>query len=381
MLPMPVVAPTDLKPLRTAVRRRLLPWFARHARDLPWRAEPRDPYAVWISEIMLQQTRVDTVIPYFRRFLKRFPNPAALADAPPQDVLKLWEGLGYYTRARQIHKMAERLVREHGGQLPADPDALAALPGLGPYTTAAIASFAFGKPLAVLDGNVIRVLSRLRALTDDITLPATRRKLQQLADALLPADQAAAANEAWMELGALVCTPRNPACPACPLRTVCRARSTGAPAAFPKRKKKMKVPHKIVGAAVILNPKNQILIAQRCPEKGMLAGLWEFPGGKRAEGETMPQCIARELREEMGIEIEVGPHLVTVPHAYSHFTIDLHAHFARIRKGRPRHIECAGHAWVTPGQFDDYPFSKADHGIIRALRALPRPPRLRDFFA
>ena len=323
-----------IQPLRAAVRRKLLPWFAKNARDLPWRAEPRPPYAVWISEIMLQQTRVDTVVPYFQRFLARFPDPAALA----------------------------------------------ALPGLGPYTTAAVASFAFGHPLAVLDGNVIRVFSRLLALPDDVGLPATKKKLQRLADALLLRDQPAATNEAWMELGALVCTPRVPRCPACPLRGVCRAAQSKNPEAYPNKKKKMKVPHKVVGAAVILNAKNQILIAQRNPEKGMLAGLWEFPGGKIAEGETMPECIARELQEEMGLNIEVGPPLVTVHHAYSHFTIELHAHFARIRAGRPRHLECADHAWTTRERFDDFPFSKADLEIIRALRALPEPPRLRDVF-
>ena len=366
--------------LRPAVRRRLLPWFAKNARDLPWRAEPRPPYAVWISEIMLQQTRVDTVIPYFRRFLARFPDPAALAAAPLHDVLKLWENLGYYSRARQIHKTAKILVRDHGGKLPSDPEALAALPGLGPYTTAAIASFAFGHPLAVLDGNVIRVFARLLALRDDVGLPATKKKLQRLADELLLRDKPAATNEAWMELGALVCTPRNPRCSECPLRGVCRAAKSPNPEAFPNKKKKMKVPHKVVGAAVILNAKNQILIAQRKPEGGMLAGLWEFPGGKIAEGETMPQCIARELKEEMGIEIEVGAHLVTVHHAYSHFTIELHAHFARIKSGRPRHLECAGHAWTTRDRFDDFPFSKADHEIIRAIRDLPAPPRLDDYF-
>ena len=375
------MSPPHIPSLRTAVRKRLLPWFAQNARDLPWRAEPRPPYAVWISEIMLQQTRVDTVIPYFLRFLARFPDPASLAAAPLQDVLKLWEGLGYYTRARQIHKAAQLLVRDHGGRLPSDPAQLAALPGLGPYTTAAVASFAFGIPLAVLDGNVIRVLARLLALPDDVGLPATKKKLQLLADALLLKDQPGAVNEAWMELGAILCTPRAPRCPDCPLRAVCRAAQLNTPEAFPKKKKKMKVPHKVVGAAVILNAKNQILIAQRKAEGGMLAGLWEFPGGKIAEGETMPQCIARELKEEMGIAIEVGPHLVTVPHAYSHFTIELHAHFARIRSGRPRHIECADHAWVTREQFNDYPFSKADLDIIRALRALPNAPRLKDYFS
>jgi len=370
-----------IKTLRTAVRRRLLPWFAKNARDLPWREEPRPPYAVWISEIMLQQTRVDTVIPYFQRFLKRFPDPASLAKAPLQDVLKLWEGLGYYTRARQIQKAAKVMVREHDSVLPSDPVDLAALPGLGPYTTAAVASFAFGHPLAVLDGNVIRVFSRLLALPDDVGLPATKKKLQQIADALLLHDKPGETNEAWMELGALLCTPRAPQCPKCPLRSVCRAHKRKTSEAFPKKKKKMKVPHKVVGAAIILNRKNQILIAQRNAEGGMLAGLWEFPGGKIAEGETMPDCIARELKEEMGLTLEVGSHLVTVPHAYSHFTIALHAHFARIRAGRPRHIDCTDHAWVTLEQFDDYPFSKADLDIIRALRALPERPRFRDYFS
>jgi len=370
-----------LKTLRTAVRRQLLPWFTKTARDLPWRKEPRPPYAVWISEIMLQQTRVDTVIPYYRRFLKRFPSPASLAKAPLQDVLKLWEGLGYYTRARQIQKAAKGIVRDHKGRLPSDPAELAALPGFGPYTTAAVASFAFGHPLAVLDGNVIRVFARLLALPDDVGRPATRKKLQQVADTLLLHDKPGETNEAWMELGALLCTPRSPHCPECPLRTACRANKLKTPEAFPKKKKKMKVPHKVVGAAIILNRKNQILIAQRNPEGGMLAGLWEFPGGKIAPGETMPQCIARELKEEMGLTLEVGPHLITVPHAYSHFTIALHAHFAHIRSGRPRHLDCADHAWVTPDQFDDYPFSKADLDIIRAIRALPERPRYRDYFS
>ena len=378
---MPAHPPDKLKFLRDAIRRRLIPWFARNARILPWRTRPRSPYAVWISEIMLQQTRVDTVVPYFRRFLARFPAPAALTAAPLQDVLKLWEGLGYYARARQIHKTAKILVRDHGGRLPADPVQLAALPGFGPYTTAAVASLAFGQPLAVLDGNVIRVFSRLLALSEDISLPATKKKLQRLADDLLLRDRPAATNEAWMELGALVCTPRAPRCPACPLRAVCRAAKLNTPETYPRRKKKMPVPHKIVGAAVILNAKNQILIAQRNPEGGLLAGLWEFPGGKVAEGESLPECIVRELLEEMGIHLEVGPHLVTVHHAYSHFTIELHAYFARIRSGRPRHLDCADHAWVTRNRFDDYPFSKADHGIIHALCALPAPPRLRDYFS
>ena len=377
---MSAASPDHLAALRQAVRRRLLPWFARHARDLPWRQEPRDPYAVWVSEIMLQQTRVDTVIPYYQRFMKRFPTPAHLAAAPMRDVLKHWEGLGYYARAHRLHKAAQILVRDYQGRLPDDPALLAKLPGLGPYATAAIASLAFGHPRAALDGNIMRVLARLTALPGYITRSATRRKLQQLADTLLAPKHPGATNEAWMELGALVCTPRNPRCSVCPLARLCKARAASRPEAFPKKRKKKKVPHKVVGAAVILNRQNQILIAQRHPDKGMLNGLWEFPGGKRRDTETMAACIARELREEMGLTLEVGPRLVIVHHAYSHFTIELHAHFARILKGRPLHLDCADHAWVAPDQFDAYPFSKADHGIINAIRALPRPPRRRDYF-
>jgi A/G-specific adenine glycosylase len=377
---MSIASPQTLRAVRGAILTHLLPWFSAHARDLPWRTSPRCPYATWISEIMLQQTRVDTVVPYFLRFLARFPNPRILAEAPLQDVLKLWEGLGYYARARQIHKTAAILVGQYNGNLPENPSLLAALPGLGPYTTAAIASLAFGQPLAVLDGNVARVLARLFAVSADVSLPGTRRFLSQLADQLLEGHPPGALNEAWMELGAIVCKPRSPICAECPMRRVCQAASLGTPEAFPVKAKKAKVPHKIVGAAIVLNAKNQILVAQRRPDKGMLAGLWEFPGGKIQDGETMSECIARELMEEMGIDVEVGAHLVTVPHAYSHFTIALHAHFARIRSGRPRHLECADHAWTTLSKIDAYPFSKADLDVIRALRSLPQPPRMRDYF-
>ena len=366
--------------VRRAVARRLLPWFAANRRDLPWRKEPREAYAVWVSEIMLQQTRVDTVVPYFARFMERFPSPAALAAAPLQDVLKVWEGLGYYARARQMKAAAERIVAEHGGRLPVSAEALAALPGFGAYTVAAVGSFAFGLPLAVLDGNVIRVLSRIFACGDDVSAPSVRERFRERAAALLLRGRPAACNEAWMELGALACLPRSPRCGECPMEDVCLARREGRAEAYPVKRRKMNIPHKVVGAAVILNRRNQIMIAQRRPEGGMLAGLWEFPGGKIMEGETMPQCIARELKEEMGLELEVGPELTVVHHAYSHFTIALHAHFARIVSGRPRHLECAGHAWTTLGRMDGYPFSKADLKIIEALRAWPQPLRFKDIF-
>lgn len=372
----PMFDSLSISKLRRATQKKLIPWFHGNMRELPWRAEPRQAYPVWISEIMLQQTQVNTVVPYFHRFLKRFPTPAALAKAPLQDVLKVWEGLGYYTRARQLHAAAKKIMTDFGGVFPDNPADIRTLPGMGPYTTAAISSFAFGRPMAVLDGNVIRIFSRWLALPDDTTAPATRKALQQLADRLLLQGQPAACNEAWMELGALVCTPRSPQCPVCPMKTVCAGYKTGHPEMFPVKKAKMKVPHKVVGAAVIMNRQNHILIAQRRTD-AMLGGLWEFPGGKIDDGETMPECIQRELKEEMGLNIDVGPCLTVVHHAYSHFTIELHAHFACIRSGRPRHLDCAGHAWVKDMQFDAFPFSKADLEIIRALRTQADPMTFR----
>ena len=369
--------------LREGVEGSLVPWFRGHAREMPWRgAYPRDAYRVWISETMLQQTRVETVVGYFRRFLERFPDAAALAAAPLGDVLKAWEGLGYYARARALHRAAKVIAEKHGGRVPGDAAALAALPGIGPYTAAAVGSFAFLRREAVVDGNVARVLSRVAGYGGDTGTAAGKSWLRGVAQAVLPEEpaEAAAANEAWMELGATVCTPRSPRCPECPLRETCAARRENAAEEYPRKRKKMKIPHKIVGAAVILDRRNRIMIAQRRPEGGMLAGLWEFPGGKIAEGETMEECIARELKEEMGLTLEVGKELTVVHHAYSHFTIELHAHFARILRGRPRHIECAGHAWTTLDGMDAYAFSKADLRIIEALRGIEGGVKYRDHF-
>ncbi|HPF98717.1 MAG TPA: A/G-specific adenine glycosylase [Kiritimatiellia bacterium] len=355
------VAPSVIR----AFRRDLASWFARHRRSLPWRTR-RTPYRVWISELMLQQTRVEQVIPYFRRFMKRFPSVVSLAEAPRQDVLKLWEGLGYYARARRAQDTARYLVREAGGRFPETAEGLLALPGIGPYTAAAVGSLALGLDMAVVDGNVIRVLSRVMAYRGDARSPAARRQFQRWAEDLIVPGRAGESNEAVMELGALCCTPRNPQCPICPLRRVCKAHALGRATAFPVQAPRGKVPHKVVGAGVVIGRGRRVLIAQR-KESSMLGGLWEFPGGTREPGETMPQCIARELKEEMGISVMVGPHLVTVPHAYSHFTIELHTYWAKIRSGRPKTIHCADFAWVKPAELRKYPFSRADLEIVQCL--------------
>ncbi len=351
---------------RRALQASLLRWFAASARDLPWRKR-RTPYRVWLSEIMLQQTRVDQVIGYYARFLKRFPSLRALAAAPQGDVLKAWEGLGYYSRARQLHAAAQQIVTQHRGRFPDTLDGIRALPGIGPYTAAAVGSLAFGLDAAVVDGNVIRVLTRLFAIGDDVSKPAVRAELQRLADALLPRGQAGAFNEGLMELGATVCTPRAPNCPACPWRRPCAARAAGDPVAYPRKPKKARAPHKHVGAGVVSDAQGRLLIAQR-KQTSMLGGLWEFPGGTQEPGESIEACIARELREELGIDVDVGAHLLTVPHAFSHFTMDLHAHACRLTGGTPRAIHCADWRWVTLEELDLFPFGRADQHIIAHLK-------------
>lgn len=354
----------DKKTLR-AFRETLLAWFAEHRRDLPWRRN-RTPYRVWISELMLQQTRVDQVHDYYLRFTKRFPTIETLASADRNDVLKSWEGLGYYSRAIRAHETAIFLVRERDGKFPRTYDDLLSLPGIGPYTAAAIASLAMGLDHAVLDGNVIRVMTRVFAVEEISDAPAVRRVLQGKLDDLLPAGQSALFNEAMMELGALVCTPQSPACLLCPLSPVCRGRASGVPELYPRRREKKKIPHRHVGAGVIMNEHGQILLAQR-KEGAMLGGLWEFPGGGVEVGETLPQCIERELLEELGITTRTGPHLITVRHTFSHFRMDLHAYWVRVQSGRPKTIGCANWKWVPVKNISDYALPVADQKILAEL--------------
>ncbi|MCF7847929.1 MAG: A/G-specific adenine glycosylase [Kiritimatiellales bacterium] len=357
----------DTAKVKRAVTGRLLPWFESNRRAMPWRSN-RTPYRVWVSEIMLQQTRVDQATPYFNRFVKRFPSLKSLAEAPLQDVLKMWEGLGYYSRARNLHKAAQLVSNDWKGRFPTLEKDILKLPGIGNYTAAAIGSLAFNLDLAVLDGNVIRVLSRLVAFPKDVRSTAAKNELQQLADDLLIHGRAGDCNEALMELGATVCVPRNPNCPACPLARVCLAKKSARPEDYPVKAPKKKVPHIIVGAAVIGNRKGEVLIAQRKIDD-MLGGLWEFPGGKQEPGETIQECIVREIKEELGVNIQTGDFLLTVKHAYSHFTMDLHTYRARIVSGRPRPLDCAGYKWVEVSGLREYPYSKADLKIIDKLQS------------
>ena len=339
-------------------------WDAGHA-DLPWR-KTQDPYAIWIAEVMLQQTQVSTVIPYFHRWMARFPKVEDLAAAPLKEVLKVWEGLGYYSRARNLHAAAQMIVDDYGGRLPEDVAELRKLKGVGRYTAGAIASIAFDRPVPVLDGNVIRVLSRLLDLQEDVTKTQTRNYLWEVAADLVPALRAGDYNQALMELGQTICLPAMPRCHSCPVARHCQARAKGTQQERPVRPPRRKIPHYDVCAGVIWREDGRILIAQR-PLDGLLGGLWEFPGGKVQPGESLAEALRREIDEELGIEIEAGRTLATIKHTFTHFRITLYAMHARYVSGVPQNLEVANHAWVRFDDLDRYPFGVTDQKIIKRL--------------
>ena len=348
----------------------LLDWFDKNKRDMPWR-QTSDPYKIWISEIMLQQTQVNTVIPYYERFLEKFPGVDDLAEAPQQTVLKMWEGLGYYSRARNMHKAAQEVVAEYDSQFPDTYEKLLDLKGIGPYTAAAVSSIAFQRQRAVVDGNVIRVLSRYFGIRDDVRRAAVKNEIQKIADSIIPENEPGDFNQAVMELGATVCAPKNPECGSCPLSVDCIAYKTAETEAIPYKSPRKKVPHHNIGVGLITNESGELLIALR-PDDAMLGGLWEFPGGKKEDGEKIVQTVERELNEELGVQVSVGEKFMDLKHAYSHFKITLHAYWCTIESGTPKPKSSNELKWVTLNEIDDYPFPKANKVLINKLLTLNR---------
>jgi A/G-specific adenine glycosylase len=338
----------------------LLDWYAKNARRLPWR-ESSEPYAVWISEIMLQQTRVDTVIPYYQRWMEEFPTINELALASEQDVLQLWEGLGYYSRARNLHKTAREVKEKYGGELPAERKDLEKLPGIGVYTAGAIASIAFGLDETALDGNVQRVLSRLFDMGLPVRSPQGKKSLQQLAEKVLPPGEAGTFNQALMDLGATICTPRAPLCSECPLKTLCQANQNGTQAERPVLEKRPAIPHYTVTAAVI--QRNGLFLIARRPAKGMLGGLWEFPGGKTEKGEDLETCLKREIREELDADILIETPFGVYRHAYTHFRVTLYAFLCKLNGREPQALEADEIRWVRSSELEDFPMGKIDRQI------------------
>ena len=357
--------------MSTEISRHLLEWYRLQARQLPWRAQA-DPYATWVSEIMLQQTRVDTVIPYFQRWMERFPTLEILAAASEQDVLSAWEGLGYYSRARNLHRAARQVIAEYQGVIPTERSALERLPGIGRYTAGAITSIAFGQDEAALDGNIRRVLARLFNMDQPAYSGEGERRLWELARHNLPAGQAGDFNQALMDLGASLCTPHAPACLVCPLAEFCQAYQLGTQEELPVLKARAPIPHYTVTAAVIRR-EGQVLIARR-PSKGLLGGLWEFPGGKVEPGEELPAALSREIVEELATQILVGEAFGVYEHAYTHFKVTLHAFLCLLDGQEPQPLEASELRWVPPPELAQFPMGKIDRQISRRLEKAAQKP-------
>jgi len=354
----------------TEFARQILAWYGKHARRLPWRGSS-DPYAVWVSEIMLQQTRVETVIPYYERWMNRFPTIGALAAATDQDVLKVWEGLGYYSRARNLHKAAQTVVEHYHGTIPQTRGELEKLPGVGRYTAGAIASMAFGLDEPALDGNLKRVLARVFNLTMNLKTPEGQLGLEKLLAENLPPGQAGDFNQAMMDLGATICTPRDPQCTVCPVNGICLAKALNVQTERPVTPARLPVPHHTVTAAVIQRD-GRVLITRR-PVNGLLGGMWEFPGGKQEPGEMLEECLVREIREELGVTLAVGSELGVYKHAYTHFKVTLHAFWCALTGEEPRRVEVDDLRWVLPNELSHFPMGKIDRQISRYLH---RPDKI-----
>lgn len=331
---------------------------------MPWR-ETKDPYSIWISEVMLQQTPVKKVIHYYRCFIDRFSTVQELAKAPLHEVMKKWEGLGYYSRARSLHEAAQEIVTRFEGKVPDTIQDLLSLPGVGRYTAGAVLSIAFGKAVPILDGNVVRVLSRIFHVTENVSKTETQKRLWLLAEKILPKNRTREFNQGLMEMGAVVCKPKRPQCNFCPLSRLCKARKLNIQESLPVRSPRKSVPHYDVTAGIIWKGK-KFLITLR-PPRGLLGGLWEFPGGKKEIWESLETCLRREIKEELDIDIQVEDHLISVKHAYTHFRITLHVFQCRYQGGRIQPRECDDYRWITPAELNAYAFPGADRKAVQML--------------
>lgn len=344
--------------------RALLAWFRLHRRPLPWRTD-RDPYRVWVAEVLLQQTRVAQAIPYYERFLRAFPTVHALARASEGEVLKVWQGAGYYARARNLHASARLVVREGSGRFPTTVDGWEELPGVGPYIARAVASLVDGAPVVALEANGLRVAARWTREEGDIRTRAVRERVERVLANLLPSRAPGEFNEAVMELGETVCRPVAPSCPDCPVRFGCRALAElPDPGSIPVRRRPGRRPH--VRAAVAVAEFGGRWLVQRRPPGGLLGGLWEFPGGKVESGERPIDAAAREFAEETGLSAPLLTPAGVVHHAYSHFTVTLHVFRGTVRGSRFPAV-AAPRRWVTPAELARLPLPKATEKIVDRL--------------
>ena len=362
------LAPPEMPDSRwkRSLRRRLLTWFQDHARDLPWR-RTRDLYHIWVSETMLQQTQVATVVPYFQRFVERFPNITSLAAADEEDVLRLWEGLGYYRRARNLHRAAQQVVQQHHAQFPADFDTLLSLPGIGRYTAGAILSIALDQRLPILEANTTRVLSRLLAFHGDPSQRVGQHLLWAFSESLLPRKRVGEFNQSLMELGSEICIPRKPNCERCPVRMLCAAHRQGEQLSIPISRRRTQTEH-VVEAAVVIRRGSRVLL-RRHEDRERWAGLWDFPRFPFDPDATNNghQQLVDKSRELTGFEIEPVRQLTTIQHGVTRFQITLQCHLAQCVSGRKRgpHL-----SWRMPHELEYLPLSVTARKIGRLVAKL-----------
>ena len=342
----------------------LLRWFRTAARPMAWR-ETRDPYRIWVSEIMLQQTRVDTVAPYYERFLGKFPDVESLARAAQDDVLKAWEGLGYYSRARNLHKAAGIIVARHGAAVPRTVEALEALPGIGRSTAGAIAAIAFGADVPILDANARRVVARLFAVSGDPRSAGVESRLWKRSASLVRKGKGRETALAVMDLGAVVCLPNAPRCGDCPLRSRCSSRLRGLQESIPSKRAKKTTPHRDVVAAVFRRRDGSLFLMRR-PNDGILGGLWAFPSGWRARGETLEDAVRRILREKLQVSAVIQRNVGAVRHAFSHYRITLHGFLCEAPWGALPAGEGTG--WLTGRGEGTFALPRADRKLLESIR-------------
>lgn len=353
--------------LSSEFTKKLIAWYKleRAHIPVPGRSE-RDPYPIWIAEVMLQQTQVETVWPYYRRWLDAFPDVASLARAELDQVLKLWEGLGYYSRARNIHKAAKSIVNDYRGEFPRTSRTLITLPGIGPYTSAAIASMAFQEAVPLLDGNVLRVMTRLLRISSVVSLASTKEKIKVDLAEFMDKNQPGQFNQALMDLGRVICLPRRPLCSDCPLNTFCQAYAAGAVERYPVKPLKAEMPHYNIVIGLIR--KQGSLLIQRRPETGLLGGLWEFPGGKVEPGEDQKEALLREIREETALQVDINEKIATIKHAYTHFKITLTAYWCDWKSGTAQSLAATENRWVTQDKLQAFAFPKANLKILEKIQ-------------
>ncbi len=349
----------------TEIRQKLLSRYSANKRELPWR-RTKYPYPVWVSEVMLQQTQVKTVLKYYDPFMEKFPNIGELAQADVQDVLKAWEGMGYYARARNLHDAAAIIVKQYNGIIPNTKEELLKLPGVGDYIAAAVLSIAFGRPLAVVDGNVKRLLARLFVIDEYINASGSLKTFKSVAEQLLDISEPGAFNQALMEFGATICKSGNPACHACPLKGDCLAYRYQKVSEYPKKASKKERPEYHIAVGVVFK-KGKVLITRR-KHNGLLGGLWEFPGGKVRDGEKGEIACIREIREEVNLVVKVDSCLTRIRHEYSHFKIVMDVFICRYISGRVRLTGPAAHQWIKIKETDQYPFPGANHKFLPLLK-------------